>query len=273
MPASFQPIRLKQARYLKRMTLDDLGEIVELKRQSVNQFEKGRRSPAPDTLGRLALALEVPVEFFLRPVGRLEGSPRTMAHFRSRERARETIRDRNRSFAMLDLAAALTDTIEEHVEYKPARIPAFEFSKNVFDLTDEDVDYYAALTRKEMGLGDGPISNVTLLVENHSVIVVQVPLPHGMDGLSSWCGDRPFVLASCNATNARARLNVAHELAHLILHRELVEEDIEDKKRFSRIEQQAWRFARAFLLPSKSFLSELYSDSLDALKQMKEKCG
>ena len=48
-------------------------------------------------------------------------------------------------------------------------------------------------------------------------------------------------------------------------------EQLADNEQFKLIEEQAFRFGAAFLLPERPFLDDLYSVSLDALRSMKLK--
>ncbi len=273
MLAKFEPKRLKQARSLRGKTLAELGEAIDLTRQSLSFFENGERVPAPETLDKLSDALNVPLEFFLRPFGNTESRARTLVHYRSLRRTREVLREQDRASAILDLAAATLDTFENYVDYELARLPSIENAQNVDWLPMEDVEDVATKARRFFGLGDGPISNVTLLLENFAILVVRATLSDGMDGLSAWYGDRPIIVVSNSAPYGRDRANVAHELGHLVLHRELDHYGQLDPETFKRVEAQAWRFAGAFLLPAKSFLAEIYSVSLDALIVQKRKWG
>jgi Zn-dependent peptidase ImmA (M78 family) len=273
MLAKFEPKRLKQARSLRGKTLAELGEAIDLTRQSLSLFENGERVPAPETLEKLSDALNVPLEFFLRPFGNTESRTRTLVHYRSLRRTREVLREQDRASAILDLAAATLDTFEDYVDYEPAKLPPIDNTFDIDRLSMEVVEEVATKARRFFGLGDGPISNVSLLVENFAVLVVRAALSDGMDGLSAWYGDRPIIVVSNSAPYARDRANVAHELGHLVLHKELDHYGQLDPETFKRIEAQAWRFAGAFLLPAKSFLAEIYSVSLDALVVLKRKWG
>ena len=273
MSAKFQPKRLQQARHLKRFTLEELGQAVDLTRQSLSQFERGERTPAPDTLKRLSESLSVPIEFFLRPMGEVESSSRGLVYYRALKKTRDVIREQQRAAAILDLCAALVDTLQEHIEYQAPSLPRLPDDVNPLTLDLDSIEGIALATRQTLGLGLGPISDLTLLVENQSVIVAYVPLPEGMDGLSTNFGDRPFIAVSSGATLARGRINVAHEYGHLILHHGLADEQDLDDETFNLVESQAWRFAGAFLLPQKSFLADVYSVSLDALSILKTKWG
>ncbi|MFK2931901.1 helix-turn-helix domain-containing protein [Dyella agri] len=273
MRAKFEAVRLQQARFLRGLTLAELGAAVDLTRQSLSLFENGERAPSPDTLEKLSQHLRVPMEFFLRPKGGTEQQPRTLVHYRSQRRTREVLREQNRASAILDMCVAVLDAFEEYVDYEPTRLYSLGESIDVLALTNDDIEDIATQTRRSLGLGDGPISDVSLLVENQAVLLMRAPLSEGMDGLSAWYGDRAVIVVSEEASYARDRANVAHELGHLVLHRELDHHGELDIETFKRVEAQAWRFAGAFLLPSKSFLGEIYSVSLDALATLKKKWG
>src|SRR6185503_16806940 len=103
--------------------------------------------------------------------------------------------------------------------------------------------------------GDGAISDVTLLLENHGVIISATSMwSEALDAFSRWLDDRPYVVLEGMAASAsRTRMNLGHELAHLVLHRDVSAKVLEDKAAFKRIEEQAWRFAGAFLLPAEAF--------------------
>lgn len=274
MVQTFQPIRLKQARHLKRFTLENLAERVGVSRQSINFFELGERAPAPTTLRKIANALEMPVRFFSKPVGNIESCRRSVVQYRSLERERRKAKERQRSSTLMDLGAAVFDLLNRYVEFEPAKLPDI-VSLNVDSLKIEveDIESAAVDLRRYWGLGEGPISDLTLLIENNSIPVISTKLAEGMEGLSAWYGSRPFILTSSAASYYRARMNVAHELGHLVLHLGLHEDVMEDMASFKMIEAQAWRFAGAFLMPATSFLSELYSTSLDGLLILKKRWG
>ncbi|MEX2498621.1 MAG: XRE family transcriptional regulator [Wenzhouxiangellaceae bacterium] len=274
MEQTFQPIRLKQARYLKRFTLEDLAERVGVSRQSINFFELGERTPAPTTLRRIADALEMPIRFFSKSVGTIESSRRSVVQYRSLERERRKAKERQRSSTLMDLGAAVVDVLNRYVEFEPAKLPdLFDLNDDSLEIEFEDIETAAVELRRYWGLGEGPISDLTLLIENNSIPVISTKLADGMEGLSAWYGSRPFILTSSAANYYRARMNVAHELGHLVLHRGVHEDMMEDSTSFKTIEAQAWRFAGALLMPATSFLSELYSISLDSLLILKKRWG
>src|SRR6185312_6064885 len=122
-------------------------------------------------------------------------------------------------------------------------------------------------------MGDGPISNVTWLLENIGAVVARTDLGAAeLDGLSRWSdllGHPCVMLASGDATACRSRFDAAHELGHLILHRAVTPAQSRDPAIHRQLEQQAHRFAGAFLLPKAAFAAELFSMTLDSFRQLK----
>jgi hypothetical protein len=57
----------------------------------------------------------------------------------------------------------------------------------------------------------------------------------------------------------------------MILHRKVLEGTLHHTERFALIEDQAHRFASAFLMPENTFSEELYSTSLDVMRSLKAK--
>lgn len=273
MRANFEPKRLQQARFLRGMTLAELGSAIDVTRQSLSLFENGERAPSHDTLERLSDVLRVPMEFFLRPQGTTEQAPRTLVHYRSQRRTRDVLREQNRASAILDIGTAILDSFEEYVDYEPTDLYSVGMDVDVLTMSMDQIEDVAARARRYLGLGDGPISDVSLLVENQAVLLMRASLSDGMDGLSAWYGKRAVIVVSDSATYARDRMNIAHEFGHLVLHRELDHHGELDHETFKLVEAQAWRFAGAFMLPAKSFLGEVYSISLDALVALKKKWG
>ena len=95
-----------------------------------------------------------------------------------------------------------------------------------------------------------------------------------MDGFSSWdeSSRTPYVILGDDKGSAvRSRFDAAHELGHLILHRNLLPQSISNPINNKVIESQANEFAGAFLLPEETFAEDLYSVSLDSLKALKSK--
>lgn len=57
--------RIRRARREEGLSLDGLAGLADTSRQHLISLEKGRHRPRPEMLGRIAVALSRPVEFFL----------------------------------------------------------------------------------------------------------------------------------------------------------------------------------------------------------------
>jgi len=63
------PVRLKQLRNRKKLTLQQLAQKAGCTKSYISQLEKGTSSPSVSMLGRLAEALEIPVADLVRDEG------------------------------------------------------------------------------------------------------------------------------------------------------------------------------------------------------------
>ncbi|MEN6622813.1 MAG: ImmA/IrrE family metallo-endopeptidase, partial [Smithella sp.] len=124
-------------------------------------------------------------------------------------------------------------------------------------------------------IGDGPISNTMILMENNGVLLSRINLgAETLDAISQWSDydNTPYIiLSSLKCSAARSRFDLAHELAHLTFHKKITKNICHNIIEHPIIEQQAHKFASAFLFPSRSFMDSLSSPTLDCFYALKEK--
>lgn len=264
----FQRKRLTQTRHRRMWTMSHLAELVGITPQAISSFERGDSVPKPETLRELARQLDVPEFLFTTPLRENEEQLRSIISFRSL--AASSSKARNQAKVYLQWSSSLLALASNHVEIPPVNIPDFGI-EDFSNLTDDDIEVLAERTRRHFGLGDGPISDLTLLLENNGVSISYVPLTAGIDGLCAYFSDRPYVLVNRKFKAVRRRFDLSHELGHLIMHRFVSDEDVQQKELFKKIEADAHRFAGAFLLPEKSFAQEVYGIDIESLKNLKER--
>jgi Zn-dependent peptidase ImmA (M78 family) len=111
------------------------------------------------------------------------------------------------------------------------------------------------------------------LLESNGVVVCRFEIgSEKIDAFSCWADGRPYVILGSDKSSAvRSRFDAAHELAHLILHRDISEDDLESKAIRDRIEREANWFAGAFLLPRGSLFREFYSTRANHLRGLKQR--
>ena len=257
--------RLREARESRQMSSAGLAGLVGVTPQGMSQYEHGHTTPSPEMLARLTEVLKFKVEFFFRP----DDEPTQTIFERSRSSATKATRQsaRHRRTWLRDILRYLG----QFVRLPDPKVP--EQNVNWLGLSDEDIETAARDVRREWGLGDGPISNVTLLVENHGVIVTLMTMnADHLDAFSTWdrADQRPYIVLGENTQSAfRTRFNVCHELAHLVLHREVSPLEASDRRYFKIIEAQADRFAAAFLTPASTFSPDVSYPTLDVFRTLK----
>ncbi len=265
------PARLIEGRLAKGLNQSELATLVGVSRQAVSSYEQGDKAPEPETMMAISRALEQPINFFLTHPPKNFG-PLSVSFFR------KTGADTKRRNMACEVYARWFSqaafTFEAFANFPEVSIPSFEpasVDTNRYD--DLEIEDIAERVRSHFGLGLGPISNVVRLMESVGVVMCRLEMEgEKVEAFSFWSGSRPFVfLASDKDSGARARYDAAHELGHLVLHRWVGADEIEDKARLKEIEREADRFAGAFLLPRKSFPNEVYSPRLGAFVELKKR--
>ena len=238
------PSRVRMARELELWTQQELASHLPISAAALSQIETGNSSPSASTLQAIAAATGCDPYFFVRRFGDRPGS----GFFRSMRSA--TARKRRRSIARARLLHDLTEVMEEYVDLPAVNVPNLPLTSD--DPTE--IEDAAAAVRRIWKVDPGPIPHVVRLLERNGVVVVRSQLfEHDVDAFSVFFDDRPIVvLASDKGVTARSRMDAAHELAHLVLHR-----DVDPQT--PGVEDQATAFASAFLMPRTMIQDELPS--------------
>lgn len=245
----FDRHRLRVARELRGLSQVELArEVGTVRAASLSQFEQGHAKPSSATLQRLAVVLRVPMTFFATPT-RPDRSGANNGFFRS---LRSTPpRDRQRALAHVELAREIARQLETFV-----RLPELDVPRAQGWVTEEstwaDIEKIADQVRKQWKIPAGPIGDMVLELERHGILTTRFSVGHEkIDAFSVPFADRPVVVLGADKNKRdRSRFDAAHELAHLVLHRE---EQIGNKT----IETQAHQFAAAFLMPANDIRGQL----------------
>lgn len=265
------PQRIAEARSALQLSRTDVARSLGVSGTAIGHYENGDRRPDMNTLLRLAEVLKQPVSFFFREV-RSPQLAKKVRFFRSvgpksnkTNMALDTRTDWLWEFVQLLLDAG--------VRLPTPNIPLFADVEHDDGYTLEQIEYIAARTRRHWGMADGPINNVVALLESHGVIVSRFHMgSEKIDAFSCWIDGRPYVvLGSDKGSAVRSRWDAAHELAHLILHRDISRDELESKSIRERVEREANWFAGAFLLPRTAMFKEFYSTRASHLKGLKQR--
>lgn len=260
--------RLTEARELRGLTVSELADEIGISKQVVYKYENGTTRPSAETLEKISQVLQFPVSFFERPRTRETITSQTV-FFRSLEST--LAKQRKQAFWWIQLLTDQVSYYEQYMELPEVHLPSFDIDYT--KLKGYDIDDIAMQVRKYWGLGNAPISNMTLLLENNGFIISYQNLGiEELDACSVVLSGRPYIVVNTTKeTCSRIIMNLAHELGHIILHTQVESEDIASKPTMKLIENQAWRFAGSFLLPPVSFIRETVYVTLDYFKVLKSR--
>ena len=261
--------RLREARLARSLTGVALAEILGVSRAAISQYEKGEITPRRELLWKMANRLNIPASYFMRRVERDDAS----VFWRSN--ASTTRSARNKAEIRLHWLADMVDYLRRTIRFPETNIPTIELPPTPEEYHQQTIEFAAEAARRHWGLANGPISNVVWLQENNGIIVTLAAYEE--PSMDSFCrygdsDDSPLMFLNRDKASAvRSRFDAAHELGHLILHRNVEKTYWNSAFRIKLREGQAHEFAGAFLLPRESFADDVFIPSLDSLLGVKSK--
>ncbi len=265
----FEPGRLIQALSARGLSQVALASMVGVSPATVSKWKNGQQSPEAEALTSLSQVINVTPEWFTRPLPERCSLPLFRSNASAHSDARKMLE------ARLEWAQDIALALSEFVDFPDVNLPVRSFT-DPEQITSADIEEAADECRALWNLGRRAIPDLAMAVEGAGVILVREETGIAtIEGLSSWSQalDRPMILLSADKQNGfRSRFDLAHELGHLILHKGI--ERSTDPVRHKMIEDQAHRFAGAFLLPAETFAADVRSPvTLDSLLLLKQRWG
>lgn len=219
----------------QRALADEIG----VSAMAISKYERDLNVPSSGVLIRLARALGVKVEFFLRPVSVHLSAPAY--------RCRAALRKKDK-----DAIIALTqEWLERYLDLESLFNVSSQFIRPEVDCrvaTLDDLERVAVDLRHVWQLGLDPIDSLVEVIESKGIKVGTVDGPVTFDALTLLINEEmPVIVIRRDLPGDRQRFNLAHELGHLLL----------DPAKALDQEKAAHRFAGAFLAPAQSVIEEL----------------
>ncbi len=231
--------RLQRLRRAHGLSLEELaaqmGGIVT--KQALSKYETGKAMPSPVILNKLAAVLNVKAAyFFTEPSYQI----RFIAY---RKRSALAAKEQARVESLVEFSLEERVRLQQFVgQGLGADVPVRQFHV----ATLEDAELAAEQLRTRWELGHDPIANVTTMLEDRLVHVIEIDAHDHFDGISAVVSDNEHtivaaaVVAQRGRPGERQRLSLAHELGHLVL---AVDDQVDEEK-------AAFRFAAALLVPA-----------------------
>jgi Zn-dependent peptidase ImmA (M78 family)/DNA-binding XRE family transcriptional regulator len=233
----------------QKMLADELG----VTQGRVSKIEMGLLPVPNELLEELSHVLDYPMHFFLQE-GSIIGVGIAEVFHRKRKDVPKKVLDK--IYAQMEIRFKHVDALLRATDFDCTvpRISVDEYSVQVEDI--------ARLVRATWHLPRGPIQDLTQVVEDAGVLIVEFDFETPrVDAISRWMPACPpvfFVNKGC--PKDRYRYSLAHELGHMVMHH----------LPHSNIEEQADRFAAEFLLPERDIYADLRDLSLARLAVLKQ---
>lgn len=239
--------RLKQLRLARGLSLEDLAAALGglVSRQGLWKYEHDKAQPSAIIANRIADVVGVKaINLVSEPEIHVE-----MIAYRKRSSLTKTEMERIASIVSLALEERVRLQDRLGLTNGGQHIPTQYSVKTL-----ADAEAAASDLRKRWSLGKDAIANVVAVLEDHHIHVLEIEADSKFDGISAVARDpKGEVIAAAVVTNRgipgeRQRLNIAHELGHILLR---LASDLLDE------EAAAFRFAAAFLLPAETLIKEV----------------
>ena len=263
---NFNKDRLVQAKNARGLTSVGLSGLVNISQSSISLYEKGKQNPKQEVIEALARTLNVPVGFFFKEIS--INKPNNLFY---RSMAAATKASRMVSEAKYEWTLEAVDYLLNYFDFPEINLPDLEVPSDFKKLNSQIIETLATQLREYWTLGEGPILNMVMTLESNGILVWRTKFEaERQDAFSEFRIPHPFVVLSSDKENYfRSRFDAAHELGHLILHRNVDRTTLNTKSDFNLIEDQAHLFAGAFLVPENSYFRDLSSISIDSFRALK----
>lgn len=260
----FNPTMLVTAREARHLSQAELAESMGVSQPLIHEWEAmavpgtPTKRPNAEQVQRLAHALNFhPSLFYVSRPARLAN----LSEFYHRAFAKAKRLDVKAAHARCGIIDLQVDRLLQLCPPPEDRIPEIDPDNHA-----GDVEKIAAMARARMGIPPGPVENLVDAIEACGGIVIDRDLEiENLDALCRWVPGLPklFFLNGARPGD-RMRLTLSHELGHTVMH---FNRDADP----SLAEDQAQRFAAAFLLPATEIRSDfgvaLDIPKLSALKR------
>ncbi len=225
--------RLNLARKKAGLTYRGLSEILEgaVSHTALSRYEKNEMFPSSTVLISLSKALKVPMDFFFRsdPIGDLT------VDFRKHSKLSKTDEAK--------IQSTVQDTLERYIEAAEASGVDFTYGLPQISVTlQNDAIYAAEEVRKVLNLGFAPISDLTAVLEDASIVVAFEECHEKFVGICLYNDNSAAIAINSSFDSCRKRFTLAHELGHLVM-------KFDDSLTEREHEKFCHIFASAFLLP------------------------
>lgn len=251
-PKKVNPQMITLGRESRGIMQNELANLISMNQATLSKIENGLLKITKEDLSEISRVLEYPESFFLRndPIYGMEAS-----EFFHRKRQTAPPKDLKQIYAIINIFTMNISRLLQSVDIGDIIIPTMDIGEY------GSVEEIARLARAVFRLPHGPIQNVVSTIENAGGLIVPCDFPtNKVDAISRRIpGLPPLFFINKSMPPDRIRLNLCHELGHIIMHH----------APNSNMEEEAFRFSGEFLMPAEEIGPSLENLTLQKLADLK----
>ncbi len=248
--------QLTFVREYKGYSQTELSSHIEgLSQSNLSKYEKGIGQLSDDVKKRIIAFLGFPEEFYEQTISNNVENAEYRRKAGLSKKEKDLIDNSNK------LIGYTIDQMSESIEFPTFELKTLDIEEGY---TPKGV---AQFTRKFMGILQGPVKDICTLLERYGIIIVEKYYDEKFDGVSFFTDKGfPVIVINKQFSNDRKRLDIAHELGHIIMHLapNIAIPETRDK------EQEAFDFAAEFLMPENEIKNSLTGFRLSYLHDLKQ---
>ena len=249
---------LTNIRMLNNLSRGQLAEKVGVTEQAIWQYENGYTSPKLEIVNKMKMIFKVKASYFYHAdiLDKIDFENIQLQHIAYRSETINTLSKTQSELMHIRFLDEFIKRIESKINYPPdlllrLRKETLEYlHKNQNVDRENQIKFIANLARQTIGLDEKSNKNLLFLLEKAGAFIFEKEIGETIDAYSLWTeSDRPYIiLGTIKKSAARRNFDLAHELGHLLLHYK-VEFNMQDRKSYRDLEDDAYSFAAEFLMP------------------------
>ncbi len=251
--------RIKQARIYRGLSQAQLADKLNVTKQAISKYETNKMNLNISTIALLPKALGFPLSFFNKY--KKVDSDNDIVFFRTKDIPKRTQDQLKEKINVME--NEVIEYFENYIEFPKLNIPDFSdlLLSETCNYNREKIIEVCRRLREYWGIENEPIDNLMYVLQvNGFIINKQYIDQNKTDGFSKNLNDKAIIFVAANKESAvRTRFDLAHELGHLVLHRNIESEELGEKS----IEMDADFFASEFLYPREEFIKEIQNSPLN----------
>ncbi|MBN7275556.1 ImmA/IrrE family metallo-endopeptidase [Ligilactobacillus pobuzihii] len=261
---TFQGNKLKFMRELNGYTLAYVSEKMSVSHQMVSKWENGKSIPNLAQQQELSKLLQINRLFFWngKKIPVETATPffrRTLSVPKKSRKAAQSI---------ITLYSYTESQVSNELNLGYYIRNSYNGQLRMYD--QYEIEELANSIRRKFKLGEGPISNIVLLVERLGIRVCYCDLSsEHIDAVTDELDGKPYIAINNSRSSVRMRFNLAHELGHIIMHGEKTTSNCA-KDVYKRREEEANYFAGCLLMPEDGLNLDMSRTNLNYLVELKK---